>query len=41
MVDELKETGMKAITPFLWFDTQAKEAMNFYVEVFNGSPYKK
>lgn len=32
---------MKEITPFLWFDTQAEEAMNFYVDVFNGSPYKK
>ena len=27
------------ITPFLWFDMQAEEAMNFYVEVFNGAPY--
>jgi predicted 3-demethylubiquinone-9 3-methyltransferase (glyoxalase superfamily) len=28
------------ITPFLWFDSQAEEAMNFYVSVFNGSPHK-
>jgi predicted 3-demethylubiquinone-9 3-methyltransferase (glyoxalase superfamily) len=28
------------ITPFLWFDRQAEEAMNFYVSVFNGSPRK-
>lgn len=32
---------MKEITPFLWFDTQAEEAMNFYVDTFNGAPYKK
>ena len=25
---------MKKITPFLWFDTQAEEAMNFYISVF-------
>jgi len=25
---------MPTITPFLWFDTQAEEAMNFYVSVF-------
>ena len=28
---------MKKITPFLWFDTQAEEAMNFYVSVFKNS----
>jgi len=28
------------ITPFLWFDQDAEEAMNFYVEVFSGSPKK-
>lgn len=32
---------MKEIIPFLWFDTQAEEAMNFYVGVFNGGPHKK
>jgi predicted 3-demethylubiquinone-9 3-methyltransferase (glyoxalase superfamily) len=32
---------MREITPFLWFDTQAEEAMNFYVDTFNGAPYKK
>ncbi len=25
---------MPTITPFLWFDTQAEEAMNFYASVF-------
>jgi predicted 3-demethylubiquinone-9 3-methyltransferase (glyoxalase superfamily) len=28
---------MKRITPFLWFDTQAEEAAEFYVSVFKGS----
>ncbi len=28
---------MKKITPFLWFDDQAEEAMNFYVSVFPDS----
>jgi len=32
---------MQKITPFLWFDNQAEEAMNFYVDVFNGAPHKK
>jgi predicted 3-demethylubiquinone-9 3-methyltransferase (glyoxalase superfamily) len=25
---------MPAITPFLWFDSQAEDAMNFYVSIF-------
>lgn len=28
---------MQKITPFLWFDNQAEEAINFYVSVFNNS----
>jgi predicted 3-demethylubiquinone-9 3-methyltransferase (glyoxalase superfamily) len=28
---------MKRITPFLWFDNQAEEAINFYVSVFPNS----
>jgi predicted 3-demethylubiquinone-9 3-methyltransferase (glyoxalase superfamily) len=28
---------MQKITPFLWFDNQAEEAMNFYVSVFRNS----
>ena len=28
---------MPSIMPFLWFDTQAEEAMNFYASVFNRS----
>ncbi|RYG52845.1 MAG: VOC family protein, partial [Chitinophagaceae bacterium] len=25
------------VTPFLWFDNQAEEAMNFYVSIFKNS----
>jgi predicted 3-demethylubiquinone-9 3-methyltransferase (glyoxalase superfamily) len=28
---------MNKITPFLWFDHQAEEAMNFYVSIFRNS----
>ena len=28
---------MQKITPFEWFDTQAEEAMNFYVSLFKNS----
>jgi predicted 3-demethylubiquinone-9 3-methyltransferase (glyoxalase superfamily) len=28
---------MKKITPFLWFDTQAEEAMNLYTSIFKNS----
>jgi predicted 3-demethylubiquinone-9 3-methyltransferase (glyoxalase superfamily) len=28
---------MQKITPFLWFDTQAEEAANFYVSIFRNS----
>ncbi|MBI1792883.1 MAG: VOC family protein [Chloroflexi bacterium] len=28
---------MKKITPFLWFDTQAEEATNFYASIFKNS----
>lgn len=28
---------MNKITPFLWFDNQAEEAMNFYTSVFKNS----
>lgn len=28
---------MQTITPFLWFDGQAEEAMNFYVSVFKNA----
>jgi predicted 3-demethylubiquinone-9 3-methyltransferase (glyoxalase superfamily) len=32
-----KEYSMKKITPFLWFDDKAEEAMNFYVSIFKNS----
>jgi predicted 3-demethylubiquinone-9 3-methyltransferase (glyoxalase superfamily) len=28
---------MQKITPFLWFDDQAEEAMNFYISIFKDS----
>ncbi len=28
---------MQKITPFLWYDNQAEEAMNFYVSIFKNS----
>jgi predicted 3-demethylubiquinone-9 3-methyltransferase (glyoxalase superfamily) len=28
---------MQKITPFLWFNTQAEEAMNFYVSIFKNA----
>jgi predicted 3-demethylubiquinone-9 3-methyltransferase (glyoxalase superfamily) len=30
-------TKMQKITPFLWFDDKAEEAMNFYVSIFKNS----
>ncbi len=32
---------MQKITPFLWFDHQAEEAMNFYVSIFKNSKVGK
>jgi len=32
---------MPKITPFLWFDTQAEQAVNLYVSVFDNSKIKK
>lgn len=29
---------MQKVTPYLWFEKDAEEAMNFYVDVFKGSP---
>jgi len=28
---------MQKITPFLWFDGKAEEAMNFYISIFRNS----
>src|SRR6476661_6935202 len=32
-----EEFGMNKITPFLWFDDKAEEAMNYYVSIFKNS----
>jgi predicted 3-demethylubiquinone-9 3-methyltransferase (glyoxalase superfamily) len=32
-----RSSTMPTITPFLWFDTQAEEAMNFYASIFKRS----
>jgi predicted 3-demethylubiquinone-9 3-methyltransferase (glyoxalase superfamily) len=32
---------MQKVTPYLWFDKEAEEAMNFYVSVFKDSPAKE
>lgn len=29
------------ITPSLWFDTNTEEAINYYIDTFNGSPAKR
>jgi predicted 3-demethylubiquinone-9 3-methyltransferase (glyoxalase superfamily) len=34
---KLEEPTMLTITPFLWFDTQAEEAMQFYGSIFERS----
>ncbi len=31
---------MQKITPFLWFDQNCEEAINYYVKVFSESPHK-
>jgi predicted 3-demethylubiquinone-9 3-methyltransferase (glyoxalase superfamily) len=32
-----EQDSMQKITPFLWFDGKAEEAMNFYVSIFRNS----
>lgn len=32
---------MQKITPFFWFDKNAEEAINYYIEIFNSNPGKK
>ena len=34
-------TDTQKIVPSLWFDQSCEEAINFYVEVFNGSPHTR
>jgi len=31
------QTGIQKITPFLWFDSQAEEAVRFYTSIFKNS----
>jgi predicted 3-demethylubiquinone-9 3-methyltransferase (glyoxalase superfamily) len=31
---------MQKIVPSLWFDQDTEEAVNFYIDIFNGSPHK-
>jgi predicted 3-demethylubiquinone-9 3-methyltransferase (glyoxalase superfamily) len=33
----MKGNSMQKITPFLWFNNNAEEAMNFYVSIFKNS----
>jgi len=33
----MEERFMQKITPFLWFDGKAEEAMNFYISIFKNS----
>ena len=37
----MKEMAIQTISPFLWFDTQALEAAEFYVSVFKNSKIGK
>jgi len=34
-------SDIQRIVPSLWFDKETEEAVNFYISVFNGSPYKR
>ena len=35
--NQLRRHHVQKVTPFLWFDNQAEEAMNFYVSLFKNS----
>src|SRR3989454_6173701 len=37
MTQDKEQSHMQKITPFLWFDDKAEEAMNFYVSIFKNS----
>jgi predicted 3-demethylubiquinone-9 3-methyltransferase (glyoxalase superfamily) len=37
MTKEQRGGHVQKITPFLWFDAKAEEAMNFYVSIFKNS----
>ena len=36
-VQDHREVGRLQITPFLWFDDQAEEAVSFYTSIFKNS----
>lgn len=38
--EKMEDTGIQMITPFLWFDNQAEEAVNFYTSIFKNSRIK-
>jgi len=40
MADNNQETRLQKITPFLWFNDNAEEAVNFYVSTFKNSKIK-
>jgi predicted 3-demethylubiquinone-9 3-methyltransferase (glyoxalase superfamily) len=37
---EIKQNSTQKITPFLWFDGKAEEAINFYTSIFKNSQVK-
>src|SRR5206468_8216438 len=37
VINSLGGTKVQKISPFLWFDNQAEEAVNFYVSLFKNS----
>jgi predicted 3-demethylubiquinone-9 3-methyltransferase (glyoxalase superfamily) len=39
--EQTERSYKQKITPFLWFDTQAEEAANFYVSIFKNSKIGK
>jgi predicted 3-demethylubiquinone-9 3-methyltransferase (glyoxalase superfamily) len=40
VTDSKGGNGMQKITPFLWFDDRAEEAMSFYASIFKNSKVK-
>jgi predicted 3-demethylubiquinone-9 3-methyltransferase (glyoxalase superfamily) len=40
-MEDTRQGYKQKITPFLWFDTQAEEAANFYVSIFKNSKIAK
>lgn len=38
--EKIKGTGRQKISPFLWFNNEAEEAVNFYISVFKNSGIK-